>query len=211
MRPTFLFALVALSLTGAAHARPADPKPAPVAPLVQKDALAADVTAPFPSITFDGLKPVKDPRGGVFPKDNSLSILSVSFGMSNTVNIGSQSSGVGAGKPRFTEITFQRTPDADSAELLRALANGTAFPRATIRLKSGIVATLGLVAVTNYQITQSGNEPPVENVTLAVGQIDFQVVDYATKKPIGKSFSWDIVKNVNRVEYKVDLMPLPPG
>ena len=207
MRPTFVLALAAASLAGAAHARPADPKP--VAPLVQRDGLPADVTAPFPSIAFQGLTLAKDPRGGVLPRDNSLSVLSISFGMNNTINIGSASTGVGAGKARLTEIVIQRTPDANSAEFLRALATGTGFARATIRLKGGIVATLGLVAVANYQITQSGSEPPVENVTLAVGQIDFQVMDYASKTPVGKPFSWDIVRNVGKVEYKVDLMP--PG
>ena len=203
MRPTFLLSLAVLSLaTGAVQARPADPKPAPI----PKEQIPAAMTAPFPSIAFEGLKLVKDPRGGVTASDNSFTVNSIAFGMENTVNIGPQSSGVGAGKAIFTPVTFRRVPDANSAEFLRALAIGRPFTRATIRLKGGVLVTLGLVAVSSYHIEMSG-EQPIETVTLAVGQIDFRMVNYAEKSTLGILFSWDMVRNTAKTEMKVDIMP----
>jgi type VI protein secretion system component Hcp len=167
----------------------------------QKDTLPPEITAPFPSIAFDGLKLVKGPR------DNSFTVSNITFGMENQVNLGTASGGAGAGKANFTKMTFQRTPDANSAELIRALVTGKNFSRATVRIKGGVVVTLGIVFVTSYQIGGTDAQP-TETVTLAFGQLDFRVVSYADRTVIGFPMGWDVLRNSTLKDLKVDEMPV---
>lgn len=74
---------------------------------------------------LNGTTPLKDTTGASYlPIDN------LSFETVQTLNIGSQTATVGAGKITFDPLTFTIAPDSVSTTLLQSLASGTAFTTA---------------------------------------------------------------------------------
>ena len=193
MRPTFLFSLVALSLAaGAVHARPADPKPAPI----QREQVSAEVSAALSSLMIEGIV-LKRLPGGIVAKDNSFFVEKVSFGASNPVSIVSATGGLGAGKASFSEVSFQRQADGASLEILQAIPLGRSFKSAVIRLKGGMIITLSNVLISSYQLSMEDREGrPIENFSLAFGRIEVKFVD-STGNPVQglAPMSWDVSKN----------------
>ena len=185
MRPTFLLALAALSLIGAAHARPADPKPAPVAPLVQRDAF------PRPALM---LKEMSDP---LFPTTlttaqdgSSLPITSVAFGTSADTSF-LKGSGAAVGKPVPGSITIKRAPDRASPIFWTKLVQGASIPKLVIGFGGGIVLTLESVFVTNIQMSNDQGNPPTESISVVFKTIRYEVQDTSGKgRPTG--FTWDV-------------------
>lgn len=108
----------------------------------------------------------------------SFPIYDFSSGLTQTLNIGSQSSGAGAGKVTFQPITMTKVPDASSPQLLKMLAAGQSFNTAEVQLygKDGSVAETfdyKLVALKSITTTNSGaaTDSLFEQLTLEVGTI----------------------------------------
>jgi len=65
----------------------------------------------------------------------AFEIISFEIGAENNINIGSISSGGGAGKATFKELTITKKTDTSSTELFRQLVSGNHFKDMTIDLR----------------------------------------------------------------------------
>lgn len=68
-------------------------------------------------------------------KENAFEIIDFEIGAENNINIGSVSSGGGAGKATFKELSLTKKTDAGSCELFSNLCKGTHFDDMCIVLR----------------------------------------------------------------------------
>ena len=147
------------------------------------------------------------------PRDTAgsftIEVKEASFDAEQTLNIGSQSTGAGAGRVTFNPFSFKKTPDAHSADLWLKLCNGTPYQKVTFDVaKAGIgggssntvpfvTFTMGLVAVKTISVA-TGDEAPTETVTLEYGQAAYAVTPQNPDGSLGKPVAsgWDRVKNM---------------
>jgi type VI secretion system secreted protein Hcp len=136
-----------------------------------------------------------------------------SFDIEQTLNIGSQSSGAGAGKVTFNPFSITRKIDKASPIFFQMACSGTAFQQVTLGLRksagtggqaAGQVAGLmflrfdfKLVAVKTISWSHD-DESPKEEVTFEYGGLQ---VRYNQQDPSGKmlnifSGGWNRVRNV---------------
>jgi type VI protein secretion system component Hcp len=147
------------------------------------------------------------PGGGELTGRSFFPISGWSNNVEQTLNIGSQSSGAGAGKITFEPFSITRTVDLISETLFTMCASGTAFQYVDLIQRrsigtSGSAATFlayrfGLVAVKSISWAYS-TESPQETVAFEYGQL---TIGFATQNPNGtyNQFvfaGWDRVKNV---------------
>lgn len=147
------------------------------------------------------------------PAPVTIEVLTTSFDIEQTLNIGSQSSGAGAGKITFNPFTITRRPDAHSADFWQRACSGTAYRKATLTASHGGAAapfltfTMGLVAVKTLSVSADESSDIIETVTFEYGQAAYGAV---TQNPDGSlgplaSAGWDRVKNVSEDPSKVGL------
>ncbi len=108
----------------------------------------------------------------------SFDIYDFSSTFQQTLNIGSQSGGAGAGKVTFQPFTMTKLPDASSPQLFTWLASGTALQSAKIQLygKDGSVAETfdcSLVALSSLTTTNTGaaTDSLFEQLSIEVGAV----------------------------------------
>ena len=99
-----------------------------------------------------------------------IEISSFSWGTSHAANIGSATSGAGAGKVALQDLHFTKTVDKASPVLMLACANGKHFPTVTIEMRKAgggpyITYILSDVVISSVQAS-SGGDNPTESVTL---------------------------------------------
>jgi type VI secretion system secreted protein Hcp len=134
---------------------------------------------------------------------DEVEVLSFSWGLANTAPIAS--SGAGAGKASFHDLSFVHNIDKASPLLMQACATGTHMKEATItHRKAGkgqqefLVIKMNDVIITSVMHSGAkGDGTYAENVTLAFGQFDLQ---YAPQKADGSldagiHFKYDIKAN----------------
>lgn len=134
-------------------------------------------------------------------------LVSYSLDIEQTLNIGSQSTGVGAGRVTFNPLTITKKIDVNSSTLFSMCCSGTPFKYLDIVLvesdkKPAPIAGygLGLVAVkTISRADDSGEQTSMETVTFEFGQLS---IGYARQLSTGALdpfhyTSWDRVKNVS--------------
>ena len=141
------------------------------------------------------------PSSGLFEVDD------YSFDIQQTLNIGSQSSGAGAGKVTFNPFSITRRIDCASPTLFQMSCSGTPFQLVGLGLRkssggaaSGVMVlafTFKLVAVKTISYVHD-DEAPKETVTFEYGGLCIQ---YAQQKPDGSLLAptvggWDRVHNV---------------
>src|SRR3546814_12338455 len=68
-------------------------------------------------------------------KKKAFEIKQFSFGFTNTVNIGSQSGGAGAGKATFEDFSVQKNTDSGSPGLFRTCCSGGHYGDVTLILR----------------------------------------------------------------------------
>lgn len=127
-----------------------------------------------------------------------------SFDIEQVLNIGSQSSGAGAGKITFNPFSITRKTDVASPVLFQEACTGTPFKNVGLGLRksaggktSGVfflVFTFKLVAVKTVSWAHD-DKSPKETITFEYGGL---VVQYAQQKPDG-SFLPPVVRGWNRV------------
>jgi type VI secretion system Hcp family effector len=158
---------------------------------------------------YDGSTLTSESQNTVHPGWTEL--LDYSFDIEQVLNIGSASTGAGAGKVTFNPFSITRKMDVNSPILLQMCCSGTAFKQVDLafRKASGgansaangqdyLVFTFKLVAVRTMSWTE-GDAGPSEVVTFEYGALDMsyrkQNADgtYATKPVFG---GWNRVKNV---------------
>jgi type VI secretion system secreted protein Hcp len=131
-----------------------------------------------------------------------IQLESASFQATQTLNIGSVSSGAGAGKVVLGPLTVTKLPDSTSPQIFVALAEGTPAATATLSfVQSGATSAyltidLGLVAFSGMSTSVTGGVP-LETVAMAYGRLKYTVQLEGSKgitKPV--SGGWDGINNV---------------
>lgn len=134
-----------------------------------------------------------------------------SHGMEQQLNIGSQSTGAGAGKPTFNPFSITRKIDKASPTLFDMACSGTAFQQVTLALRksggagasstsSGLVFLrfdFKLVAIKTIEVAHD-DESPKETVTFEYGGLFMR---YCQQNPDGTLAAsipggWNRVKNI---------------
>ncbi|MCA1844416.1 MAG: type VI secretion system tube protein Hcp [Actinobacteria bacterium] len=132
-----------------------------------------------------------------------------SFGVSNTGSVGSASTGAGAGKASFSDLTFTTPVSVASPKLMLACASGAHYDTAvlTVRRSPGgnggaaqdfLRLTLKTVLVSSYQDAgSSGDGAPMDSITLAFGALKVDFVPQSASGAPGQTASagWDRTKN----------------
>lgn len=152
-----------------------------------------------------------------------IQLLETSYSFEQSFTIGSQSSGVGAGKATFNEFAFKKTIDTFSPQLLSKLVDGSYFKSVNVFFFkavpgniSGFTAImtlqLGLVGVKKIDIgISAGDEALNEAIALEYGEIKMTAYkfDPAGKRTIGPQKGWSRVTNSNNFQFVNDtLQPL---
>jgi len=130
-----------------------------------------------------------------------------SFDIEQTLNIGSQSTGAGAGKVVFNPYSITRKIDKSSPELFAAACSGTPYQNVAMGLRKSsggkvsglmyLVFLFKLVAVKTISWSYD-DESPKETVTFEYGGLQ---VHYCQQKPDGTFYpiipgGWNRVRNV---------------
>lgn len=151
-----------------------------------------------------------DPFIADFKAAKPFEIDDFSFDLENVLNIGSSSSGVGAGKPTFNPFQFSRKIDKSSPDFFRMCCSGKHFKDVVLALrKSTGGSTSGEVFLRfNFKLCgiktvawsgADGDEAVKEEVTFEYGSVQLQ---YKPQKPDGslesssKDAGWDRIRNV---------------
>ena len=170
----------------------------------QGDPFASESQVDFASNNEELASPFKSNKGKVFE------VTEYSFGIEQTLNIGSQSTGAGAGKVTFNPFSVTRSIDCSSTKFFTASCAGTPFKTVSLGLrKSSGTAAAGtfflrfdfkLVAVKTINWAHD-DESPKETIEFEYGGLQ---VRYAQQKPDG-SMQAPIVGGWNRVKNTQDL------
>jgi type VI secretion system secreted protein Hcp len=164
-------------------------------PITSESQVVVDFRDPLP-----GRPPIKGP-GALFEIED------YSFDVEQTLNIGSQSTGAGAGKVTFNPFSVTRKIDKVSPTLFKMACAGTPFQSVDLFLRKSaggttagqfyLVFGFNLVAVKTISWSHD-DETPKEVVTFEYGALS---IAYAAQKSDG-TFSpftatcWDRVKNM---------------
>jgi type VI secretion system secreted protein Hcp len=136
-----------------------------------------------------------------------------SFDIEQVLNIGSQSSGAGAGKVTFNPFSITRKIDCASAQFFQMACSGTPFQTVGLGMRKSaggnatgiffVVFTFKLVAVKTISWAHD-DESPKETVTFEYGGLNIM---YTQQKPDGSPVTpdpggWNRVKNVSADDLK---------
>jgi len=137
-----------------------------------------------------------------------------SFDIEQTLNIGSQSTGAGAGKVTFNAYSITRKIDKSSPIFFEKACSGTPFQNVTMGLRKSsggktsglmyLVFMFKLAAVKTISWSYD-DESPKETITFEYGGLQ---VHYAQQKPDG-SFNPVVAGGWNRVRNVADTSPDP--
>ena len=141
------------------------------------------------------------------PNANIFEVEDYSFDIAQTLNIGSQSTGAGAGKVTFNPFRITRKTDKASPLLFQMACSGTPFQTVALVLRKSTAGstaataflkfTFKLVAVKTISWAHS-NELPKESVTFEYGDM---VIEYWQQKADGAMGTkvvdgWNRIKNI---------------
>ena len=146
----------------------------------------------------------KDALGAAFAAANGahglFELADYSFDVEQVLNIGSQSSGAGAGKIAFNPFSITRKSDIASPILFQDACTGTPFKNVGLGLRKSaggqtagtffLVFTFKLVAVKTIAWAHD-DEAPKETVTFEYGGL---VIQYAQQKPDGSAGQYQPVQ-----------------
>jgi type VI secretion system secreted protein Hcp len=157
----------------------------------------------------------KDPHKsalGYPPNNNIFEILNYSFDVEQTLNIGPQASGAGAGKITFNPFHITRKTDKASPVFFTMACSGTAFQTVALVLRQSagtpasaaafLKFTFKLVAVKGISYAYDA-EFPKENMSFEYGGL---LIQYSPQKPDG-SFASQVLGGWNRVKNIADVDP----
>jgi type VI protein secretion system component Hcp len=135
----------------------------------------------------------------------TIEVDSTNFEAVQSLNIGSQSTGSGAGKVAFGPFTFTKKPDINSPDLWTRLCSGTPFLKVSVSAAVDSTSapfftfTMGLVAVKTIAFSASkGDGSPLETITLQYGQSAYSVTPQNPDGTLGTPVTagWDGIRNV---------------
>lgn len=130
---------------------------------------------------------------------DEIEVLSFSWGVANTGQIGS--GGGGAGKATFRDLSLVHTIDKASPALMRACATGKHLPEATLtQRKAGkgqqeyLIIKMNDVIVTSVADDSAAGQPGSESVALAFAKVhvEYKPVKADGSLDAGVHFKYDI-------------------
>jgi len=136
-----------------------------------------------------------------------IDLVSFSWGATNPVSIGSATGGAGAGKLKFDDLRVVKKVDLSSPKLFQACATGQHISTGTIVVRKAggvqleyLKLNLNLIFIKDIQQqgTPQGDEIPLEEITMAIGSLQFQYQQQGSdgKAQGGPSIaSWNVVTN----------------
>src|SRR6195952_5595768 len=150
--------------------------------------------------------PITDLRGVAYAGNTLLEVSDYSFDVEQVLNIGSQSSGAGAGKITFNPFTITKKIDRLSTVLFQNCASGTPFARLDLLvvLNAGkarpsvlLQYTMKLAALKTVSYVDD-DLAPTERVSFEYGGLQIR---YATQRPDGQAGTvlvsgWNRVRNI---------------
>jgi len=159
---------------------------------------------------------ILEPFKGAMAKKALFEVEDYSFDIENTLNIGSQSTGIGAGKPTFNPFSITRKIDRASPIFYEYSCAGKSFKNVWLgmRKSAGTSAagemflsfTFKLVGVKTVSWAHD-DESPKETVTFEFGAM---VIQYAQQKADGTFMAvipkgWNRVKNIAQDNVNTDI------
>jgi type VI secretion system Hcp family effector len=141
----------------------------------------------------------------------AIELSDFSFSLAQTLNIGSQSSGAGAGKVTFNPFSFTKKFDAASPCFAQYLSSGQALASATLYLRKAaggtasgqdyLVVTFKLVAFKTQNWTHDDSAGAGEVVTFEYGAYQIKYYPQRTDGSLGQpvTSSWNRVQNTATV------------
>jgi len=133
----------------------------------------------------------------VFAAKKAMEISEFSFGVENTLSIGSASGGAGSGKATFKEFNIKKVTDTASPALFKTCVTGGHYKSVTLYIrKSGGATTgkpyltfrFGMAAVKSIEWAgSSGDDVPTETVLFEFGTIE---IFYKKQNPDGTLMAW---------------------
>jgi type VI secretion system secreted protein Hcp len=133
-----------------------------------------------------------------------IQLLSFAWGASNPSNVGSQSSGAGAGKVSLSDFSFTATTSKASPQLFVKCASGSRLPAvqfAARRRGRGSAEFIKLrltdALISSYQTSGAAGGAPLDSVTLGFGQVAYSYYPQDARGSVGTPVtgSWDVTKN----------------
>jgi type VI secretion system secreted protein Hcp len=137
-----------------------------------------------------------------------VQLVDFSFGMHNTIAIGSTSTGAGVGKAQFNELKVTKRIDKSSASLFKAASTGAHFAVVQLYIRKAGGNANSIYLGYEFQLVyvseidwsgSSGDETPSESVTFEYGAL---AVAYHPQNPDGTLAApiigrWNEVTNTN--------------
>ena len=167
-----------------------------------------------PSSGGSSIKITAETQDAAFKASNAIEVMDFTFGVANTVTVGSATTGAGAGKAVFNTFEFKIPFGQSAVRLLRASAQGAHYTKVVLYLRksgatgaststdpSGIsyaVFTFGIVFISEVDFAgATGDEQPVVTVKADYGAVN---VSYKPQNPDGRLGTavmdgWNRVKN----------------
>jgi type VI secretion system secreted protein Hcp len=138
------------------------------------------------------------------PDALAIAVKEFSFGSENMTTISSASTGAGAGKAKLNNLVIKKNIDGTSPKLFQALATGSSYNDATLTVRKQGTTGAGyyvlrftMVFITKINVSGSGDEPPMEEITLTYGAVEETVTPTDPTGTAGKPVigSWSQVTN----------------
>jgi type VI secretion system Hcp family effector len=151
---------------------------------------------------------IYNPFKAAFDNGGLFEVEDYSFDIEQTLNIGSQSTGAGAGRITFNPFSITRKIDKSSNVFFQNACSGKSFKQVGLGLRKSsggdtagtffLAFTFKLVAVKTVSWAHD-DESPKETVTLEYGGL---MISYAQQKPDGtfqpaSTKGWNKVKNIS--------------
>jgi type VI secretion system secreted protein Hcp len=164
-------------------------------------------------INFPGATALKGlAKGNEMAGKDAIEILDVSNGL-NMATSGAVAGGQArhAGRADFHDLQFSKYLDGTSAFMSAYVAGGNILKTAIVSHFSAqqkeasstpvlfLEITISDVIITSYSLTWSGNDLPIENISLNYGKIQWSKKEMdntsASKTPAAVTTTWDLAKN----------------
>ena len=137
--------------------------------------------------------------------EKEIDIHSMSFGVTQPLQIGRTGEGLAAGKASFGEIHFTKYTDKSSPKLYQAAGAGTHIPKVTFTgQKAGdkpmlyFKVTLTDVLVSSFQNSGAGGSEMTEQLSFGYSKIEFEYIEQTKSGASGAKnlAAFDVVKNM---------------
>jgi type VI secretion system secreted protein Hcp len=136
----------------------------------------------------------------------TIEVTNASFDGLQTLNVGSQSTGAGAGKVTFNPFSFTKRPDVNTPDFFKRMCSGTPYQKVVLSAYTTdsknpfLIYAMGLAAIKTVSFAGSEIDgTATEVVTMEYGQAGYSI---APQNPDGSfgapvTAGWDRVKNVS--------------